>query len=136
MRKLLILLTIILVAFVVINRQRVFLLDPIARVERDGVKVDHAKAMINYSNDVLLMDGSGGKSRVYLVQHWDKEPVAPSVLKCLSGMACLTDDDRATGTPISIGARGNRAPFAGVTMTNRKIEFLDENGALIEVTLR
>jgi hypothetical protein len=135
-RKLLILITVVLVLFVVINRQRVFLWDPIAKVTRDGAAVAHAKAMINYSNDVLLMDGSGATPRVYLLQHWDKEPVAPVELKCLSGMACLTDNDRATGTVIPVGKRGKRAPFAGVTMTNRRVGFLDEDGALIEVTLR
>jgi hypothetical protein len=136
MRKLFLLVVIVAVVFIILNRQRVFLWDPIAKVERDGVAVDHARAMINYSNDVLLTDGSASKNRVYLLQHWDKEPVAPSLLKCLTGMACLTDDDRATGTPIAVGARGNRAPFAGVRMTNRKVEFLDEDGALVEVTLR
>jgi hypothetical protein len=136
MRKFLLLVILVIVVFIVLNRQRVFLWDPIAHVERDGVAVDHARAMINYSNDVLLTDGSAGKNRVYLLQHWDKEPVAPSVLKCLTGLGCLTDNERATGTPIPVGARGRRAPFAGVTMTNREVQFLDEDGALVVVTLR
>ncbi len=136
MKKILALIVLGVVVFLVLNRQRVFLWDPIATVSRDGAKVDAARAMINYSNDVLLQDGSSGKKRMYLVQAWNKVVGAPSLLSCLRLLGCLTDQDQATATPIPAGTRGTRAPFEGVTMTSRRIEFVDEDGALVVVSLR
>ena len=136
MKKVLLVLLLALIVFVAVYRQRIFLWDPIAHVTRDGAAVEGARAMINYSNDVLLLDKSAGKSRVYLLQGWDKAAVAPAVLKCVSNVACMTDADQASGALIVVGGRGGRAPFAGVTMTNRRVEFLDEDGGLVEVVLR
>ncbi len=136
MRKLLILLTVVVVGFVVVERERLFLRDPLATVTRDGVKVEEARALINFSNDVLLEDGTGGRMRVYLAQNWSDAAIVPAVLKCLGAMACLTDADHASGTALVAGSRGRREPFVGVTMTNRRVEFVDEDGALVQVTLR
>jgi hypothetical protein len=47
----------------------------------------------------------------------------------------MTDADQAAMTPVTPGARGNRSPFEGVTMTDRRVEFVDEEGALIQVLL-
>ncbi len=137
MKKLLTLLVVVLVVFVVIYRQRVFLWDPIAHVTRDGVKVDGVRTLINYSNDVLLQDSSAGKSRIYIVQNWDKVAATPTAgVKCIQLLACMTDADQATARAIPVGTRGRRSAFEGVTMTNRRVEFVDEDGALVEVTLR
>jgi hypothetical protein len=136
-KKLLMLLTLGLVVFVAIYRQRIFLRDPLATVKRDGVKQGDVKVMINYTNDVLLDDASTSTRRLYVVQNWNKVAATPTVLlKCLQGMACMTDADQATASPIDVGARGRREKFEGVTMTNRKVEFVDEQGALVEVDLR
>jgi len=136
-KKILALVVLVIVVFVVVNRQRVFLWDPLASVTRDGVKVSGVRTMINYSNDVLLQDGSGGRRRIYLVQNWNKVAEVPTApLKCLQLLGCLTDADQASSSAIAIGARGRRAPIAGVTMSNKRVEFVDEDGALVEVTLR
>ena len=137
MKKLLLLIFLGLIVFVVIYRQRLFLRDPLASVTRDGAKVGDTRVMINYSNDVLLDDASAGKHRIYIVQNWDK--VAKSMtatLKCIQGMACMTEADQAAGTPVVVGSRGRRSAFEGVTMTNKRVEFVDEDGALVEVVLR
>ena len=137
MKKLLALLVIVFAVFLYLNRFRVFLRDPIAGVTRDGVKVDGARVMINYPNDILLQDLSGGKSRLYLVQHWNKAVGSPSVaLKCVQDIACRTDADQASTYPVAAGSRGRRSPFEGVTMTDRRVEFVDEDGALVVVVLR
>jgi hypothetical protein len=47
----------------------------------------------------------------------------------------LTDQDQASASPIAVGTRGNRSPFEGVTMTARMVEFVDEDGSLVVVTL-
>ena len=137
MRKLLALLVIGLIVFLVIYHQRVFLRDPLATVTRDSVKDSDVRVLINYSNDVMLDDASAGRHRIYIVQGWNKTAafLAPG-LKCLNGLVCMTDADQATATPVEVGSRGKRPPFEGVTMTNKRIEFVDEDGALVQVTLR
>ena len=137
MKKLLALLTIGLIIFVVIYRQRIYVWDPIATVTRDGVKQGSVRVMINYSNDVLMDDKSTNARRIYLVQNWNK--VAQSStgpLKCIQFLACMTDAEQASGDKVTPGSRGKREPFEGVTMTNKRVEFVDEAGALVTVSLR
>ena len=136
MKRMLVLLTFAMVAFLVVERQRLFLRDPLAQATRDGAVDGDSKALINFTNDVLLEDTAGGRLRVYLVQHWDDAVITPAVLHCLGQMVCLTDADRATGTAVLAGSRGRREPFVGVTMTDRRVEFVDEDGALVQVALR
>ena len=137
MKKFLALIVLALVVFVVVYRQRIFLRDPLATVTRDGEKVSGVAVMINYSNDVLLQDHSAGKYRIYLVQNWNKQAEVPAVaLTCVQGLACMTDADQATATAIVPGSRGRRPAFEGVTMTNRFVEFVDEDGDLVRVVLR
>ena len=136
MKKLFLLAIVILAVFAVLNRQRLFLRDPLAKVDRDHVLESDTRVMINYSNDMLLEDLSGGHHRVYLIQNWNKIVGVPVELKCLTGIVCLTDADQATMTPIPAGPRGKRAPFSGVLMTNTQVQFLDEDGALVTVSLR
>ena len=137
MKKLLALLVAAFVVFLVVYRQRIYLRDPIAKVTRDGASVDSTQVMINYPNDVLLLDKSAGRNRIYLVQHWNMALGTPTVpVKCMQGLACMTDADQATEAMVPVGSRGRRTPFEGVTMTNRRVEFVDEDGALVQVVLR
>ena len=138
MKKLLVILVLALVVFVTLNRQRIYLRDPLAKVSRDSVAVGDVTTMINYANDVLLLDNSNPQHRrIYLVQGWNKLAAVPTApLRCEAGLACMADSDQATATPITPGTRGHREPFLGVTMTNRRVEFVDEDGALVLVTLR
>lgn len=137
MKKLLGFVVLALMIFVIVFRQRVFLRDPLATVTRDGHKQGDVRVMINYSNDILMNDNSAATHRIYLVEGWNKVPqFLASTLRCINGVACMTDADQASGAPVPQGSRGRRPPFEGVTMTNKKVEFVDEDGALVEVTLR
>ena len=137
MKKIIALLVVCLVVFLVVYRQRIYLRDPIAKVTRDGSVVEATQVMINYPNDVLLLDRSDGRNRIYLVQHWNMALGTPAVpVKCFQGAACMTDADQATEALVQVGSRGKRTPFEGVTMTNRRVEFVDEDGALVQVVLR
>lgn len=132
MRKLLVLLFLLLIGFIVFNRQRIYLRDPLASVTLAGHAVSGVKVMINYSNDVLLDDASvPTERRLYLVQHWNQKletPTAP--LKCLYGLACLLDQDHATATILHQGTAD------AVTMSNTRVSFVDDDGANEIVTLR
>ncbi len=137
MKRLIGLIFLALILFIAVYRQRVFLRDPIATVTRDGHKQGDVRVMINYNNDVLMEDASATPRRIYLVEGWNKVPqFLATTLKCINAVACMTDADQATGTPVLPGSRGLRSPFEGVTMTNKRVEFVDEDGALVEVTLR
>ena len=137
MKKLFALVLICVVVFVVVYRQRIFVRDPLATVTRDGVTMGNVQVMINYTNDVLLTDGSKPERRLYLVQNWNKAAEVPAVpLRCIYGVACMTDADQASAARLEVGSRGRRTPFEGVTMTNRRVEFVDEDGALVAVVLR
>ena len=134
MKKLLVLLTLVFVVFIIVHRQRLFLLDPLGTVTRDGVRVSHVTVMINYTNDVLLRDASSGALKLYLVQEWNHQPEVPtSPLTCVEKLACLTDQDHATADPITpvTGQLESTRPRA--TMTNRDVEFLDEKARDIRV---
>ncbi len=137
MKKLIGLLIVGFVVFLFVYRERLYLRDPIAKVSRDGKVVSSSQVMINYPNDVLLLDHSDGRNRIYLVQHWNLLLGTPTVpVKCLQQVACMTDADQATEAKVQVGSRGSRSPFEGVTMTPRLVEFVDEDGALVEVVLR
>ena len=137
MRKILILVTLLLAIFVVVFRQRIFVRDPLGKVERNGVAQDGTRLYINYSNDVLVDDKSTDTRRLYLVQHWNGvAQYSTGPLKCVEFVACMTDAEHATGEKLTPGKRGNRTPFDAVTMTNKQVEFLDESGALVSIALR
>ncbi len=137
MKKFIALSIIAFVVFLTIYRERVYLRDPLAHVTRDGIAVDGVRVMINYPNDVLLLDKSAGRNRIYLVQHWNLAVGTPTVMvKCIQEVACMTDANQATEARVVSGTRGKRSAFEGVTMTNKMVEFVDEDGALVLVTLR
>ncbi len=126
------LLFLLLIGFILLNRQRIYLRDPLARVVREGQPVSGIKVLINYSNDVLLDDASvPGQRRTYLVQHWNQRleiPTAP--LKCLYGLACLLDADHATAVVLGGVKAGS------VSMSNTRVSFVGETGVSEEVHLR
>ena len=137
MKKLLLLLTVGLVIFVVIYRQRIYVWDPLATVSRDGVKQGSVRVMINYSNDILMDDGSTATRRIYIVQGWNNvAQFFTGPLRCIQYLACMTDADQVTAEKVEPGSRGRREPYEGVTMTNKRVKFVDERGALVEVLLR
>jgi hypothetical protein len=57
---------VLLVVIAAVYRQRLFLRDPLDKVERNGIRVDGASVFINYYNDVLIQNADAGRS--YVVQ--------------------------------------------------------------------
>ena len=133
MKKLLGLIALGLIIFIVIFRQRVFLRDPLANVMRDGHKQGDVKVFINFNNDIVMDDASTATHRIYLVEGWNRTPVfLVGALKGVTGMAYMTDADRATGAPVM--HNGKETPSA--LMTNKQVEFVDEDGSTVKVALR
>lgn len=121
--------TLLLVVFVGVFRQRIFLRDPLGKVERNGVAVDGARLFINFSNDVLVEEP--GTERRYLVQGWSGLPGVPQILGCVQGLVCWTDADHAAVFPLDGRGAGARA-----VMSAKEVAFADETGARVRVQLR
>ena len=127
MRKLILLLVVVAVVFVVWNRQRLYVRDPLGSVVRDGVKEQGAQVLINYSNDVLLQNYNA-PMYVTLIQHGDRVG-SPVEMHCLAYMACLLDADVPAFLVTEEGAKVT-------TMTGKVLEYRDSKGRDTVVTLR
>jgi hypothetical protein len=124
-KKLIALLVILLVVFVVVQRKRVFVRDPLASVTRAGEKVDGEQVYINYYNDVLL-ENDNPPMLVMVVQKG--QPVGiPTKLRCIHWLACLTDADAASALPLNASVQ---------SMSNKTVQFRDDSGQPWVVTLR
>jgi hypothetical protein len=129
LRKILIVGTLLVVVFVVVFRQRIFVRDPLGKVERNGVAQDESRLFINYSNDVLVEDAA--PHQFVLVQRWSSLPGVPQHLFCLTGLMCWTDADKAAVFPVE--GVGGRTP---AVMSAKEVRFVDESGAAVRVALR
>ena len=129
MKKILIVGTLLLAVFVVTFRQRIFVRDPLGKVERNGVAQDGTRLYINYSNDVLVEDSA--RHQFVLVQGWSALPGVPQHLFCLTGLMCWTDADRAAVFPVE--GVGGKTP---AVMSAKEVMFFDESGAKVTVGLR
>ena len=124
MKKLIVLLVILLVAFVVVERKRVFVRDPLASVTRAGEKVSGEQVYINFYNDVLL-ERDDPPMLVMLVEKG--QPVGiPTKLRCIHWIACLTDADAASTLPLNASIE---------SMSSKNVHFLDDDGKHWVVTL-
>jgi hypothetical protein len=65
----------LVIAVLVVFRQRLFLRDPFATVERNGMKQSGVSVYLNYYNDILVEDLT--KREHYLVQAKDGTPMIP-----------------------------------------------------------
>ena len=126
MRKLLVGMVLVFVVLVMVYRQRLFLRDPLGKVERAGVRQAGEKVFINYSNDVLLQAPDGTQS--ILVQGRGATPGQPERLFCVRELMCLTDADQAPVFPL--GAK--QLPV----MTSDEVHFNDASGVSVAVQLR
>ncbi len=89
MKRILIVGILLLGVFVVVFRQRIYVRDPLGKVERSGVAQDGTRLYINYSNDVLVEDAE--RHQFVLVQGWSAAawgsaaPVLPDWVDVLDG---------------------------------------------------
>ena len=129
MKRILIVGTLLLAIFVAVFRQRIFVRDPLGKVERGGVAQDGTRVYINYSNDVLMEDSA--RHQFVLVQGWNALPGVPQHLFCLTGLMCWTDGDKAAVFPVE--GVGGKTP---AVMSAKEVTFVDESGAKVTVGLR
>ena len=126
MRKFILLLVVVAVVFVVWNRQRLYVRDPLGSVVRDGVKEQGAQVLINYSNDVLVQNYNA-PMYVTVVQHGNRVGT-PAEMHCVAYVMCLMDADQ----PAFVVA-DDKATVS--TMTGKTVEYRDGKGRETVVTL-
>ncbi len=126
MKKLLALVLLVLVVFVVINRERIYVRDPLASVTRDDVAEAGVQVFIDYNNDVLL-EHDDLPRYLTLLQHG--QPVgSPRIVHCLHFVACMTE---AAVAPVLVAG-----PSAHIeSMTSKRVAFHDADGREAVVTL-
>jgi hypothetical protein len=129
LRKILFVGALLLAVLLVLFRQRIYVRDPLGKVERNGVAQDSARVFFNYSNDVLVEEPSA--ERRYLVQGWSGLPGSPKRLFCLTGLVCWTEADRTEVFPLE--GVGGKTP---AVMSAKEVSFVDESGAKVRVELR
>ena len=86
--------------FIAVNRERLYLRNPIARVYRNNVKQSDVQVFMNYSTDVLLEKDTQPDPYRILVQEWDRAPGTPLSLSCIRWVVCMTATDNAPILPV------------------------------------
>jgi hypothetical protein len=129
-KRILFVVFLVVMTFIWVNRQRVYVRDPLATVYKNDVKQSGVQVFINNSNDVLMEQDA---TRI-LVQGWNKIPATPGVLTCIRWMACMADADHPAILPIEWSGKGKYDPR--VAMTSREVSFVDGDGATVRVVLR
>jgi len=124
-KKLIALLILLLIVFVVVERKRVFVRDPLASVTRAGQNVSGEQVYINFYNDVLL-ENDNPPMHVLAIEQG--QPIGfPTKLRCIHWVACLTDSDAATTKPLEGSIQ---------SMSNKAVHFRDQDAQQWVITLR
>ena len=126
MKRAFLLVVLLAFSYLLYNRQRVFVRDPLGSVVREGAKVKGSQVFINYSNDVLLQN-DGPPLLITLLQQ-GKTVGTPADLKCLHWIACLTDAESASLAEVETGARIT-------SMSSKTVEYRDGAGRTVVVSL-
>ncbi len=109
MKSFLVLAFLILVGFIYVNLQRMYVRDPLGKVYVNNVRQPGAQVFINYSYDILLVKND--------------DPGAYTILA-----------DRAPIIPMDWKGKGRYDPQ--VTMTSRQVSFVAADGSKVLVALR
>jgi hypothetical protein len=105
---------------------------------KDG-RQSGVQVFVSAQGDVLLWrDAQPGGYRI-LVQGWNKTPGTPMRLTCIRWIVCLADADHASTIPLDWtgnSGRGRGRYDPQVTMSGRRVTFVDGAGALMRMELR
>ena len=127
MGKLIALMVLGLVVFVAVERDKLFVRDPLAHVTRDGAPESGAQVFINFRNDVLVENDS---QPLYVELIQAGQPIGtPKVSVCVHWVMCLMDSYPATLIATSAGARI-------LSMDAKTVDFIDTPHKDTVVTLR
>ena len=127
MGKLIALIVVVLALFVVVERDKLFVRDPLAHVTRNGVQESGAQVFINFRNDVLI-ENDNAPAYIEIVQAG--QPIGvPKVSVCVHWVMCVMDAYPATLLSTSGGATVK-------SMDAKTVTFTDTGDKATVVTLR
>lgn len=126
MKKIIALLILVFAILLFMNRQRLYVRDPLGSVTRNGVQEQGAQVYINFSNDILL-ENDNPPIYFLLLQHGSRMG-APVRFHCAHWVACLLDADIPTLDVAS-------PPAEVESMTGKTVTFRDEEKHEVVVTL-
>lgn len=124
----------LVIVFAVLDRERIFVRDPIASVYRDNVKQSGVEVYFNFSDDILLQQNFADRaSKRTILQHWDLMPATPASLTCLPWIVCVTSADHAPTIPVVMD--GGKIYDPKASMDGREITFTEPTGVPVRVKL-
>jgi len=126
MKKIIALLVLVLVIFLFVERQRLYVRDPLGTVTRNNVQEAGAQVYINFSGDVLL-ENDNPPIYLILLQHGPRMG-APVHLNCAHWVACMLDADIPALHPLD-------PPAEIESISGKTIVFRDEEKRDAVVTL-
>ena len=127
MGKLIALFVVLLAVFVVVERDKLFVRDPLAHVTRNGVQENGAQVFINYRNDVLI-ENDNAPAYIEIIQAGQLIGT-PKVSVCIHWVMCLMDAYPATLVGTNDGAKIQ-------SMDAKTVTFIDTPKKATVVTLR
>jgi hypothetical protein len=134
MRKILALLFVMMLGFIIFNRHRIYIRDPLASVYRNDVRQDGVAVYIDYEEDVLVWKQDDPGAYQVLVQHWNLSPGTPKQLGCLQSMVCLAEAAHVPTNPLFVAANGLKSP--PVTMAGHTTTFTMPDSSVVRVETR
>jgi hypothetical protein len=126
MKIIIALILLLLIVFVVVDRNRIYVRDPLGSVTRAGIKEAGTQVFVNFAGDALI-ENDNAPMYIVLVQH--TQIGEPSKLSCAHWLACLTDADIATLAPQVHVARPD-------SIANGEIDFHTADGVQAVVRMR
>ncbi len=138
MKTILLLALLMAIALMAVNRQRIYVRDPMATVYRNDAKQSGVQIFISVAGDMLLWREAEPRESRVLLQGWNKMPGTPERLTCLHWIACLTDADHASTIPLDWNGYGTKKGKYDpkVSMSSREVTYRDADGATMRAELR
>ena len=96
--------------FILVNRERIYLRDPIATVYRNGVEQSGVQVYMNYSDEILIEQDAEPNPYRILLQDWNPMPGTPLELHCLIWTACMTTAASVMPSPLPPYSSGIATP--------------------------
>ncbi|MDE1163604.1 MAG: hypothetical protein PW792_16895 [Acidobacteriaceae bacterium] len=120
------LVVLVLVVFIVVKRDQLYVRDPLAKVTHNGIEEEGAQVFINFNNEVYL-ENDNPPMHIALIQQNNHVGV-PKQIQCLHWVACMVDAPVATLL--------KKLPITVESMDAKKIVYHDAAGTQSAITLR
>ncbi|MFC6646025.1 hypothetical protein ACFQBQ_10615 [Granulicella cerasi] len=120
------LVVLLLVVFIVVKRDQIYVRDPLSKVTHNGIEENGAQVFINFNNEVLV-ENDNPPMHLMLIQQNNHVGV-PKQINCIHWVACMVDAPVATfSMPLDVKVQ---------TMTEKQVLYTDADRTESVITLR